>query len=63
MKRTLVTALIAAPCLLALSYPWRDASQGVGALLSGIGWLGFMVSLLVIVVISVVLGVRRFRTG
>ncbi len=61
MKRFLIAALIAAPCLLALSYPWRDADHGAGAVLSGIGWFGFLLSLLAIVVAAVALGVRRVR--
>jgi hypothetical protein len=61
MKRTLTIALVATPCLLALSYPWRNASRGPGAVLSGIGWFGFLLSLLTVIVISVTLAARRLR--
>ena len=61
MKRTLVIALLAAPCLLALSYPWRNANHGAGAVVSGIGWFGFLLSLLVVIVAAVTLGVHRLR--
>ena len=61
MKRVLIIALVAAPLLLALSYPWRDASHGPGAVLSGIGWFGFLLSLLTVIAISVTLGARRLR--
>lgn len=61
MKRTLTVALVAAPCLLALSYPWRNASHGTGAVLSGIGWFGFLLSLLVVIAVSLTLAARRLR--
>lgn len=62
MKRTLVTALIAIPVLLALSYPWRNAEHGAGAIVSAAGWFGFLLALLVVIVVAVALGVRRLRT-
>lgn len=62
MKRTLVIALIATPVLLALSYPWRNATGGAGAIVSTVGWFGFLVALLVVIVMAVALGVRRLRT-
>ena len=62
MKRILIAALIAAPCLLALSYPWRDASHGPGAVASGIGWFGFLLALLTILGVAVALGIRKLRT-
>ncbi|MGN6600042.1 MAG: hypothetical protein ACTHMW_12295 [Actinomycetes bacterium] len=61
MKRALIVALVAAPFLLALSYPWRDATHGVGAVLSGVGWFGFLLSILAVLVIAVAMGVRRLR--
>lgn len=62
MKRVLIIAAIAVPCLLALSYPWRDASHGPGAVLSGIGWFGFLLALITVIVAAATLGVRRIRT-
>lgn len=62
MKRTLIVAAIAVPCLLALSYPWRDATQGAGATLSSIGWFGFLLALATVVLTSAALGLRRLRT-
>ena len=63
MKRTLITALIAIPVLLPLSYPWREATHGVGAVVSAVGWFGFLLALLVVIVLAVTLGVRRLRTS
>lgn len=63
-KRTLVAALIALPLLLALSYPWRNETSGIGSILSTIGWFGFMLALLVVLVLSIaglVSSVRRRR--
>ncbi len=62
MKRTLVIALVAVPVLLALSYPWRNAQHGVGAVVSSVGWFGFLVALLVVIVLALTLAVRRLRT-
>ena len=62
MKRTLIVALIAIPCLLALSYPWRNSHHGVGHVLGTIGWLGFLLALLTVLVLSITLGVRRLRS-
>lgn len=62
MKRVLITALIAVPCLLALSYPWRDANHGTGAILSAIGWFGFLIAMLTVIVVSTALATRRLRT-
>ncbi|MHB1065456.1 MAG: hypothetical protein ACYC1Z_13380 [Georgenia sp.] len=62
MKRILIVAAIAAPCLLALSYPWRDATRGAGAVLSSIGWFGFLLALVTVVVASATLAARKLRT-
>jgi hypothetical protein len=62
MKRVLIIAAIAVPCLLALSYPWRDANHGPSAILSGIGWFGFLLALLTVIVAVTGLGVRKLRT-
>jgi len=62
MKRVLITALIAVPCLLALSYPWRDASHGAGAVLSAIGWFGFLLALLTVIALSLTLAARKFHS-
>lgn len=62
MKRVLITAAIAVPCLLALSYPWRNATRGVGAVLSTIGWFGFLLALVIVVIASTTLGIRKLRT-
>lgn len=61
MKRTLLVALIAIPCLLAASDVWRDAHHGVGHVLGTIGWLGFLVALLTVLVVSIALAFRTFR--
>lgn len=61
MKRILITAMIAAPCLLALSYPWRDATHGFGPILSAIGWFGFLLALLTVIVVSIALGIHKIR--
>lgn len=58
MKKTLIIALIAVPILLAMSYPGRD-SDGLLGLFSAIGWFGFMLAVLVILVLAVTMTVRR----
>lgn len=63
-KRILIVALIALPLLLALSYPWRNETTGIGSILSTIGWIGFILALLVVLVLSIavlVSWVRRRR--
>lgn len=62
MKRVLIVAAIAVPFLLALSYPWRDATHGPGAVLSAIGWFGFLLALITVIVTSTTLGVHKLRT-
>jgi hypothetical protein len=59
MKKALIAALIAAPILLAMSYPGRDAAGGALYVFSAIGWFGFMFAVLAILVISVALLVRK----
>jgi ABC-type transport system involved in cytochrome bd biosynthesis fused ATPase/permease subunit len=66
-KRILIVALIALPLLLALSYPWRNETTGIGSTLSTIGWIGFMLALLVVLVLSIAVlvssvGSRRHNT-
>lgn len=51
-QRILYGALIALPLLLALSYPWRDETSGIGMIVSSIGWFGFLLALLVILVVA-----------
>lgn len=62
MKRVLIIAAIAVPFLLALSYPWRDTTHGTGAVLSDIGWFGFLLALVTVIVTSAGLGIRKLRT-
>lgn len=62
MKRVLLIAAIAVPVLLALSYPWRDAKHGPGAILSGIGWFGFLLALITVIIAATGLGLRKLRT-
>ncbi len=62
MKRVLITGLIAIPVLLALSYPWRDADHGAGAVVSAIGWFGFLLALLTVIAVSITLAARRARS-
>jgi Kef-type K+ transport system membrane component KefB len=59
MKKALIIALIAAPILLAMSYPGREASSGPLYVFSAIGWFGFMIAVLVVLVLSVAMVVRR----
>jgi uncharacterized membrane protein YhaH (DUF805 family) len=59
MKKALIIALIAAPILLAMSYPGREASSGPLYVFSAIGWFGFMIAVLAVLVISVAMVVRR----
>ena len=62
-KRTLIVALGALPLLLALSYPWRDATEGVGMIVSSIGWFGFLLDLLFVLVLAVVMATSSVREG
>ena len=59
MKKALIIALIAAPILLAMSYPGREASSGPLYVFSAIGWFGFMLALLVVLVLSVAMVIRK----
>ncbi len=59
MKKALIIALIAAPILLAMSYPGREASSGPLYAFSAIGWFGFMLALLVVLVLSVAMVIRK----
>lgn len=59
MKRALVLILIAAPILLAASYPGRDAHSGSLYVISAIGWFGFLIAALALLVLSLILVVRR----
>ncbi len=59
MKKALIVALIAAPILLAMSYPGREASEGPLYVFSAIGWMGFMLAVLVVIVLAVALTIRR----
>ena len=59
MKKALLIALIAAPILLAMSYPGREASEGPLYLVSAIGWFGFMLAVLTVLVLAVIMTIRR----
>lgn len=61
-KRILYSALVALPLLLSLSYPWRDETEGIGSILSSIGWFGFLLALLVIVVVAGTMVTASVRT-
>ncbi len=63
MLRTLKVALICLPVFLLLSYPWRDATSGLGSVVSTIGWFGFMLSALVVLVLAVAVGVKRLTVS
>lgn len=59
MKKALIIALIAVPILLAMSYPGREASSGALYYISAIGWFGFMLAVLVILLLSVAMLIRK----
>lgn len=61
MKRALLIALVATPILLAMSYPGREAHSGTLYLFSLIGWLGFMLSILTVLVLSIAMVVRKVK--
>jgi hypothetical protein len=61
LRRILVTLVVALPLLLALSYPWRDATHGPGEVASGIGWIGFLLDLVALLAVSVVAAVQARR--
>lgn len=63
MKRALLLTAVAVPLLLALSYPWRNSTSGPGHVLSTIGWLGFLLDLLTVLVLSTILTVRKLRAS
>jgi membrane-anchored protein YejM (alkaline phosphatase superfamily) len=59
MKRALIIVLIAAPFLLAMSYPGREAHSGPLYLFSALGWFGFLLATLTALVLTVTMVVRR----
>jgi hypothetical protein len=61
IRRNIMVLLIALPFLLALSYPWRDATHGAGQVVSGIGWFGFLLDLLALLTFSIAGGIRSWR--
>ncbi len=53
-------------CLLAFSYPFRNAEHGVRWVLGGIGWFGFLACVLALIVLALVAlgrGIRRRATA
>ena len=40
--------------LLALSYPFRNDEHGIRWILGGIGWIGFLLSVLTLIVLALV---------
>jgi hypothetical protein len=60
-KAMLGTAVLGA-VLLAVSYPFRDDEHGVRWVLGGIGWFGFLLCMLALIVLALVaLGRSVFR--
>lgn len=59
MKKALLVALCAVPVLLLMSYPGREASSGPLYVISTVGWFGFVVAVLVVMLLSVALAVRK----
>jgi hypothetical protein len=56
-----VTALVVV-AFLALSYPGRDDTKGFWYYASAVGWFGFLISLLALIVLSVLALVSRARS-
>jgi hypothetical protein len=52
---------VLAACLLGLSYPFRNDSHGVKDVLGGIGWFGFWVCVLALIVLALVALGRSIR--
>ena len=48
-------------CLLILSYPFRNDDHGVRWVLGGIGWFGFLLCVLTVIVMSLVALARTIR--
>jgi len=53
-----ITALIAV-AFLALSYPGKDNTGGAWYYLSAIGWFGFLLSMLAIIIFVVMASIRK----
>ena len=53
-----ITALIAV-AFVALSYPGKDDTTGAWYYISAIGWFGFMLSILAIIIFAVMAGIQK----
>lgn len=59
--RVLGATFVLAVALLALSYPGRNDTSGAWYYLSAVGWFGFMISVLVLVVLAITAIVIKAR--
>ena len=53
-----ITALIAV-AFVALSYPGKDDTTGAWYYISAIGWFGFLLSILAIIIFAVMAGIQK----
>jgi hypothetical protein len=57
---------VLAACLLGLSYPFRSSHHGAGWILGGVGWFGFwlcVLSLIVLALLALGRSIRRRTTA
>lgn len=59
--RVLATLLVLAGAFLAVSYPGRNDKSGAWMYISGLGWIAFLLGLLLIIVLTIYVITARFR--
>ena len=64
IPKTMIATAVLGAVLLAASYPFRNDEHGVRWVLGGIGWFGFLLTTLLLIVVAVTALVRsRRRAG
>lgn len=54
LYKTMGGVAVLGACLLVLSYPFRNDEHGVRWVLGGIGWVGFLLCVLTLIVLALV---------
>lgn len=61
LYKTMGGVAVLGACLLLLSYPFRNDTHGVRYVLGGIGWFGFLLCVLTLIVLALVALGRTVR--
>lgn len=61
LYKTMGGVAVVGACLLLLSYPFRNDTHGVRYVLGGIGWFGFLLGALTVIVLALVALGRTVR--